>query len=223
MKSKNIKHFVFDFETLGTPPDGIVLELSAIVFDPSKPLNYTDLVNSGIKIKFGIKDQKTAGRIMTEGAKEFWKNQPKDLQKRILLPSDDDKTLKEGLTEFMSYLKDNGIDPWKSIGWCRGQSFDFPMLVSIIREVYGIEDTFEKEPIKFWNQRDTRTFISGATGDFGRTNIPLLISELPGFVHHDSIHDCAKDIIMIKKAMDLANGGEFDFDPNNEYLEASLK
>ena len=31
----------------------------------------------------------------------------------------------------MSY---DNIDPWKSQGWCRGMSFDFPILVDLIRD-----------------------------------------------------------------------------------------
>ncbi|AZV01102.1 exonuclease [Escherichia phage vB_EcoM_005] len=90
-------------------------------------------------------------------------------------------------------------------------AFDFPILVDLIRDAYRSEgvpeneiDTSKLEPVKFWNQRDIRTAIEAYSLTRGLSMCPLPNGTLKGFVAHDSIHDCAKDILMLKYAQRYA-------------------
>lgn len=219
-----MNHLYIDFETLGNPPDGIVLELSCIAFSFDEHTKFENLVDTGIKIRFDIDSQKKRGRIASKGAIDFWKKQDPELIKQMFKSDEPKSTIEEGIKIFNDYCSKHKIDPWKSTAWCRGQSFDFPMLVSLLSATYGIVDTFDVEPVKFWNQRDTRTFIAGITGDINKKNIPILKSEVPGFIAHDSIHDCAKDIIMIKKGIRMVAGEPIEWpEDESEYVESTLR
>lgn len=201
-----MKDFLIDFETLGSDPNSIVIDLSVIVFenDVNNIPSFTDLVNSGRRFKFSLRSQK-GSRSFTKSTVDWWKEQSQEARDN-LNPSPDDLTVEEGTTKFIEYLKENGINQWKSQGWCRGMSFDFPILKDMLQQTYNIQDTYDTEPCRFWNQRDIRTAIECYLDVRGTTKTPLHKDILKGFVHHDSIHDCAKDILMLLYAKAYAMG-----------------
>ena len=217
--------FVFDLETFGNQPDSAVIDLSVITFnsDPNVIESFEDLVNRGLRIKFDLASQK-GKRIFYKSTVEWWKGQSQEAKKN-LARSPQDVSINEGLDILKEYLDSQGIDFWKSQGYSRGMSFDFPILKHMItqRELdSGVKlediDTFKKEFIVFWNQNDTRTSIRKLLLDRDMTMCPIRKGVLNGFVLHDSIHDCAKDIIMLKTAERYALGleevpDEQDIDP----------
>lgn len=192
-----MKDFLIDFETLGKNPDSIVIDLSVIVFenDVNNIPTFEELVQKGQRFKFSISSQKES-RTFDQSTVDWWKEQS-EKAKENLKASPDDYTVKEGIVEFIKHLEDNGIKQGRSQGWCRGMSFDFPVLKSLLQEAFDIVDTDSVEPCKFWNQRDIRTAIECYLDVRGTTKTPLHKDILKGFVHHDSIHDCAKDILML--------------------------
>ena len=209
------KDFIIDWETFSNVPKSAVIDCAAVVFDPNPEVieTFDELVNRGIKLKFNLKAQKGV-RLFGASTIEWWKKQSAEARAN-LAPTDADVDHVEGTHSLLKFLKDNGVDAWKSFGWCRGQSFDFPILVDIIREGEirkGIEDkdidTFNLEPCKFWNQRDIRTAIESLLLTRGLSTTPLRKGILDGFIAHDSIHDCAKDILMLKYAQRYAMGLE---------------
>lgn len=210
-----IKDFIIDWETFGNVSRSAVIDVAAVVFDPNPEVveTFDELVQRGMKLKFNLKAQQGV-RLFGASTMKWWKSQSEEARKN-LLPSDEDIDHVEGLYKLLQFLKDNGVDPWKSFGWCRGQSFDFPILVDILREGEarkGIAekdiDTFGLEPCKFWNQRDIRTAIESLLLTRDLTTTPLRKGVLDGFIAHDSIHDCAKDILMLKYAQRYALGLE---------------
>lgn len=207
--------FIIDFETMGSGEKAAVIDLAVIAFDPNPEVveTFDELVSRGIKIKFDLKSQK-GHRLFTKSTIEWWKNQSPEARKNIA-PSDEDVSTIDGIAKFNDYINAHNIDPWKSQGWCRGMSFDFPILVDLIRDVQRLNgvsenelDTFKLEPCKFWNQRDIRTRIEALLLVRDMTTCPLPKGTLDGFVAHDSIHDCAKDILMMKYALRYAMGLE---------------
>ena len=81
--------------------------------------------------------------------------------------------------------------------YARGSSFDIGILRSIYYSLYG-EDYDVKMPFRYWRERDVRTFIEdmmSIRGDVDAYKVPVPSRLLAGFVKHNSIHDCAKDII----------------------------
>jgi hypothetical protein len=208
-----LKDFIIDWETFGNVSSSAVIDVAAVVFDPNPEVveTFDELVNRGMKLKFNLKAQK-GFRLFGASTIEWWKKQSAEARAN-LAPSDQDIDHVEGLYKLLQFLKDNGVDAWKSFGWCRGQSFDFPILVDILREGErrkGVADkdidTFGLEPCKFWNQRDIRTAIESLLLTRDLTTTPLRKGILDGFIAHDSIHDCAKDILMLKYAQRYALG-----------------
>lgn len=208
-----LRDFIIDYETFGNVSNTAVIDLAAVVFDPNPEVieTFDELVSRGMKLKFNLKAQKGV-RLFGASTIEWWKKQSAEARAN-LAPSSEDIDHVEGVYKLLAFLKENGVNAWDSFGWCRGQSFDFPILVDILREGErrkGIADkdidTFGLEPCKFWNQRDVRTAIESLLMTRGLTTTPLHKGVLDGFIAHDSIHDCAKDILMLKYAQRYALG-----------------
>lgn len=209
------KDIIIDFETFGNVSKAAVIDLAVIAFDPdpTKVETFEKIAQNGKRIKFKLAEQK-GKRLFGKSTVKWWKEQSAEARAN-LAPTEDDVTTLEGIQQFLEYCVENEVDPWKSQMWCRGMSFDFPILVDLIRDLQrgdGIPeediDTFNIEPVKFWNQRDIRTAIEAYSMVRGLTTTPLRKGDLDGFVAHDSIHDCAKDILMLKYAQRYALGLE---------------
>jgi hypothetical protein len=204
---------IIDFETLGSVSNAAVIDLAVIAFDtnPENVETFDELVARGKRIKFNLASQR-GKRLFSKSTLQWWKEQSAEARKN-LAPSEQDVTTLEGIKLFLDYCRENGVDQWKSLMWCRGMSFDFPILVDLIRDLYRDQDepeneivTEKLEPVKFWNQRDIRTAIEAYSLTRGLSMCPLPNGTLKGFVAHDSVHDCAKDILMLKYAQRYALG-----------------
>lgn len=205
--------FIIDYETFSSTSKSAVIDLALITFnpDPTKVETFKELVSRGQRIKFNLAEQ-SKKRLFSKATIAWWKSQSAEAKANIG-PSNKDVSTLEGTLLALEYLKNNKVDPWKSQGWCRGMSFDFPIFTDLIRDIKRSEgiseeniDTFDLEPIKFWNQRDVRTAIECYSMVRGLTTTPLPMGSLDGFIAHDSIHDCAKDILMLKYAQRYALG-----------------
>lgn len=210
--------FIIDFETLGNKPDSVVVDLSVLVFDPDPNVmqSLDELISNGCRFKLSISSQKGV-RTTNASTIKWWREQSAEARAN-LAPSEEDVTIEEATHAVLDFLKKSKVDQWKSQGWCRGMSFDFPIFVDMIRQTFGTVETEKYEPIKFWAQRDIRTAIEAYSLVRGMAMTPLRTGILDGFVHHDSIHDCAKDVIMLKMAQRYALGleeppAEEDIDP----------
>lgn len=218
-----MKDFIIDYESLGNAPRGATIDLSCIVFEFNyeNPPTFEELVKSGVRVKFCLQNQKNGApypREFDATTMNWWRNQSPEARAN-LAPSASDVDIKDGLNHILKHITDSGCDPWNCQGWARGMSFDFGILVDQIRQVYQTQETFALEPCKFWNQRDVRTFIEATLMKRGLTQCPLPIGTLNGFIAHDSIHDCAKDILMmlysVRYALGLQDAPTIDnTDPN---------
>ena len=204
---------VIDYETFATTSKAAAIDLSLIAYnsDPTVVQSLDELISKGLRVKFDLASQK-GDRLFSKSTLAWWKEQSAEARKN-LAPTADDKTVVEGIKIVLDWLREQGIDQWNSQMWCRGMSFDFPIFVDMIRELYRADgvpeneiDTFKLEPVKFWNQRDIRTAIEAYSMVRGMTTTPLPNGTLKGFVAHDSLHDCAKDILMLKYAQRYALG-----------------
>ena len=198
------KDFITDLETLGSRPDSIVVDISVVTFDPDPTVvqSFDELCKAGRRFKLSIAAQRGVRSTMATTI-AWWKEQSAEAKKN-LKASPDDLTVEEAIPQIIDYLKSQGVNPWKSLGWCRGMSFDFPIFVDMIRQTYKTDVTDDLEPVKFWAQRDIRTAIESLSLTRGMSMTPLQKGKLDGFVAHDSIHDCAKDVIMLKTAQRYA-------------------
>ncbi|QPI17972.1 exonuclease [Pectobacterium phage POP12] len=200
--------YVFDWETVGPAPKGIVVELSYTPFidQPDNVPSFLELVSRSRKYKFDIKAQKGT-RISDAGTIGWWKKQAPEAQ-AILKPLPDDLTISDGIGRFLTDLKADGIVFKESLEYCRGPEFDRSILVDVMRQIKGENDVFDMLPVPFWNCRDIRTAIENRLLTRGLVNTPLPLGTLEGFIKHNSIHDCAKDVLMLIYALRYAYGIE---------------
>lgn len=209
--------FVIDFETLGARSDAAVIDLAVVLFDPDPNVlpSFEDIVASGRRWKFDFAAQKAGERprCFDTFTIDWWKKQSPEARAN-LKPSANDIDPVDGIIEFVNYLRGK-VNPFNSIGYCRGQSFDFPIMVDLLTEARRREghpdnaiSTYDLEPVKFWMQRDIRTRIEALLMTRNLTTTPLPRGVLKGFIPHDSLHDCAKDVLMLKYAERYALGLE---------------
>lgn len=204
---------LFDFETVDVRPTAIVLDLAAVVFHESEVDSFKDLINSPermFRVKFDVRTQK--GRTVDQSTLEWWAKQSDDARE-VFNPSSIDVSIQEGIIAFRDFCKRSGVDPKNSLAYVRGASFDFSILANIMRTVFNAtEDDF---PVKFWLQRDVRTAISFAMLDPHLRKLPVPKGLFEGFVMHNSVHDCCKDVILLQHALGYGLGNievpdEFD-------------
>ena len=205
---QTIKDFMLDAETAGYAPDGAVVDMAVLTFvnDPHAPPTFKELCDSAIRVKFNLSDQKGT-RVFDKEVIDWWRTQDEEARKHLRV-SPEDVSIIEGVARIESFLKESGVDPWKSQGFCRGMSFDFPIMQNILQQVSGLRDTFKLDWCKFWNQRDTRTFIEATLMTRGMTECPLPKGTLTGFVKHNSVHDIARDCLMVIYSQRYALGLE---------------
>lgn len=196
------KVLIFDVETLGGAPHGIVASGAFLAVDFDADYTFDQLIEMAMLIKFDVKDQKTRGRLMTPDVMAWWKKQSKEAQDK-LKPSSLDVDMITGLKEIAQYCKQHGITK-NSFGFCRGQSFDFPLVV----DMFTTANMLEHWPIAFWRQRDTRTWIASALGkiDIDKVPLPASVFNPSHFIAHDPIHDIARDVLMMQYAQKYACG-----------------
>ncbi|MGL6229356.1 MAG: 3'-5' exoribonuclease domain-containing protein [Culicoidibacterales bacterium] len=203
--------FIIDYETLGDKPNSVVLDVAVVPFvnDPTNVPKFMDLVKSSFYAKFDLKSQIKAGRLIQDGVKEFWKNQS-DEARAVLKPSDIDVSVEEGHKEMLCFFTENEISYYKSQLWCRGTSFDIPLMVNCIDETFKLDQhsTRDLEPVSFGRYRDVRSAIEGMLLSRNMSTCPLPAGTLDGFIHHNSVHDCAKDVLMLLYAQRYAMGLE---------------
>lgn len=213
------KTLVFDYETLdNNPRTATAASLAAIVFNSSTLANaiidkdlspdqvYRGLVKTAFYTKFNTKMQVVDyDRTVSKLTLDWWSKQSPEARKQII-PRDDDVSLVEGHKSFLRYLAKTKFTK-HDLAFCRGQSFDFPILTHSLNQALSDGKNDEsKHPVYFWNQRDLRSYIAGAFMDAHNTKMPLPKSIQEHFVHHDPIHDCAKDAMTIIYIKMMANG-----------------
>lgn len=200
--------FVIDYETLGQDPDQspvLSVSVTPFTFDHTKKKSIKEIVDNEPQFfaKFKIDDQvKNHGRIIDKGTVDWWGSQSEDAKKKSLYPKDTDVNVSDAHLQLDEFVRKHCVP--KPIMFCRGQSFDFPFFAFIIRD-YKLGNL---KWFKFWNQRDSRSYIAGALTDPYQTNCPLPKGTLDEFVYHDPIWDNAKEIMQLQYVTWYARGDE---------------
>lgn len=198
-------HFILDYETIGQDIfSAPVVNCSYFVFDwdrftSDNPYTFNELVQSIKLAKFDLKWQAEHGYTFKAEDLDWWKEQGAEALKQ-LAPSADDITI----TLFCSNLYDyilaeakGGVKGW----WSRSNSFDPIFLARNFRDFSSREKLDFILP--YWLVRDTRTYIDTRFDFKLKKNafIPIDDKELweKHFVHHNSIHDLAADILRLQR------------------------
>jgi len=203
-----MKHCFIDCETLGQPVQNCaVIDFSFIVVDTEKFLSSNPYTTRDVslvkKFKLSVKDQvDNYGWMVYKDTVEFWQSLPNEARKNIV-PKKDDLTVKEFITQLVSYLNDSGkVDYW----WSRSNTFD-PVILARIFDAEGKHEMF-KQYFPHWKVRDIRTYID-AKLDFPKKNgfIPIDDEEhwAKVFVEHDSAWDVLADVLRMQKIVRIEN------------------
>jgi hypothetical protein len=198
------KAILFDWETLGNKPTSVVLDLAAVVFNLDGDDVFEDLIvdpDRTFRAKFDVTEQLSIWKRTTDKSTiAWWKQQGEDAQKVLKPDSRLDVSLEEGMTKFKDFANRHKITNSKeTLGYVRGQSFDFPILANVVQSIWPDFD-YTMFPVAFWNQRDTRTALAHDLCTPMNTKCPLPEGIFKEFVAHNSIHDCARDVISLQRA-----------------------
>lgn len=200
--------FIIDYETLSARPDCVILDVAVIPFvnDFQNLPTFNELIESGLNIKLKISSQRAIGRSVCSSTLDFWKKQD-NAAKVILKPTPHDVELYESHDKIKEFLYERGVMYNKSQGWCRG-FFDFPIFADVMSKQFETTHSQPHEIIAQGKMREIRTVIEAHLGVRGKTVCPLPKGTLPNFIHHNSLHDCAKDVLMLLYAQRYAYGIE---------------
>lgn len=203
------KILMFDFETLDSKPSAVVLALAGVVFDFENHDTFQDLIKSRDRLfysKISVGDQ--VGRTISQPTLDWWAKQSPEA-KEILKPLEDDDSVSDCLGMFKQFCDSHGIGKY-SQGFVRGQSFDFPIMRSLVEQYCPEYETNGPGnwPVSFWNQNDTRTALRYMFCSPSLRNIPVPKGTFDGFIQHNPIHDICKDVILLQTAFRYATGTE---------------
>lgn len=197
--------FMHDFETMDKTPTSVVLNYAFIPFERNTLKTFQEYVKDAVFWKFDTQSQILDNRTISTDTLDWWDQQDSEVKRAAFEPLDTDVDLDKFIVEFGEMYQSSGLDNW-SLGYCRGQSFDFPILADILRKHSSFDPTFY--PCAFWNQMDVRSYIKGLLLSKKGSKVPLPLGSLDGFKVHDPIDDCARAILQIKYAELYAQGIE---------------
>lgn len=199
----------FDFETLSQTPDSVVLDLAAVIYDIDGTDSFVDLVSDKTRtfhVKFEVEHQIKDKRKLDRDTLDWWMRQTDSVQS-ILKPSSDDVAVRDAILAFEKFLEANQFLPRMHNAYCRGQSFDFPIMDSLMR-MYAQDLNYKAGcfPCNFWEQGDIRTALRFMLCRPDLRTFPIKKSALDGFEKHNSIHDVCKDAILMQTVYKYAMG-----------------
>jgi len=170
-KKLNPPSVMIDIETQGTKPGSIITQISAVEFCP-----WTYKPSLSFNIHIDEESCKQAGLTADCDTLIWLRENQLDTKPESTTP------LPEALKLFAGFL--NLIEPSKY--WCRGTSFDFPLLDAAYRACPDIAPP----KWKYWQQYDLRTIWNTA---YPKTR--------PSSAAHDALDDCHEQIKQLKKAI----------------------
>lgn len=200
---KPVYDILIDYEGFDTTPEAAVIELGAVVFehDFTKVPDYNELVKNSFRCKFEIKSQK-GKRSINKATVQWWSEQSKEA-KEILIPSIHDVSVEEGHKLFIEWVEKETKYDGRSHFYCRGNNYDIPLMADCFRYA-GLRHAIID---RFWKFRDVRTRIEALMLQRDMCKVPIKRDAMPGFIHHNGVHDCAKDVMMLimaaRYALDL--------------------
>lgn len=144
-----MNHVMIDLETLGTAPGAPILSIGAVKFDP-----VTGEIGQEFHAAITLQSCVLAGMAIEEGTLTWWMH-PDRAAARTVQASMSAVPLPLVLEEFAHWLThdDQEVTTLQPIIWCKGGSFDFPILGAAYR--LASQDI----PWKFWNERCCRTLL----------------------------------------------------------------
>lgn len=175
-----MKHVMLDLETLGTGSNAVIVSISAVVFDPFKPLEiYESTFHKGLNI---LEQLVTQGVEIDLDTIRWWQQQD-DEAKRILIETQT-YSVAYVLNEFNKFLEDLK-SPDLSL-WGNGATFD----CVILRNLYKRHN--HKFILPYYADKDVRTI----TQLVDYSQVLERSGEFNG-VKHYGIDDCKHQVKLV--------------------------
>ncbi|EES1597470.1 3'-5' exoribonuclease [Escherichia coli] len=148
-----MNHLMIDTETLGSGPDAVIFAIGAVFFEP-----FTGKLGKQFEQFIDPVDSERNGGTVNAATTVWWAGQ--SVEARACLRNAKGTEL-AAVTEFLAFISRNMHDesPGNSLTiWCKGASFDFPILKSAITRTAGEKSI----PWCYWNERCMRPLIAMA-------------------------------------------------------------
>ncbi|HAX1979531.1 TPA: 3'-5' exoribonuclease [Escherichia coli] len=148
-----MNHLMIDTETLGTGPDAVIFAIGAVFFDP-----FTGKLGKQFEKYIDPVDSERNGGTVNASTALWWAGESAEARACLL---NAEGTELAAVTEFLAFISRNMQD--ETLGkaltvWCKGASFDFPILRSAIKRTAGEKSI----PWRYWNERCMRPLIDMA-------------------------------------------------------------
>ena len=185
---------VLDLETLGSVNNSVILSVGMVAVDSTKDYTFDELIKDGYYAKLDVKSQVDAGRKIHKDTLQWWSEQGEAAQ-HILKPSPKDMHWSKLREDMISWLTDQGVDTHKVKVYSRGSHFDFGLLHDLFRITEGVSQ--DDLPWRYWNIHDSKTVVFTLLG----RDVWDMGVEPEGFIHHDCLHDAAREYLTIQSAL----------------------
>lgn len=182
---------VLDTETLGSRDDSVILSLGLTVsrYDDNK--TFDELVNEGLYLKFDIKEQLTRGRITQDRVVKWWYGQD-SAARSVLIPQVTDSSLYALPSYLEEFFTLKGLS-MRGVDWYDRKSFDMSKLQYLYEQELGRDAPWD--PMQEFE-------ISTALRYLGMDRYGgVRVSDIPGAVYHNALHDAAVDHLRIFKGL----------------------
>jgi hypothetical protein len=187
---------VVDLETLAADGAAPILSLGLTVgrYDDTTQ-TFESLVENGLYLKFNLKEQLQKGRKPSERVVKWWYDQSVEARK-VLSPSPDNEV---SLYDIKSYLTNffnaKGLDI-KKVDFYDRNCFDLSKLQYLVEEDL-------KEDV-FWNYHQTFDIPTAFRFMGFDRYASIRVSDFPGAVYHNALHDAAVDHMRLYKCLHSA-------------------
>jgi hypothetical protein len=199
-------HALIDFETLGSATSGKLAYVAFGLFDMSQ-LQTIEEVQScvhGVKLDWTHEEQNSYD--VDEGTLQFWKKQPIEIRKAMLMDPETGFSISEFLDQFEDALFAEGFKETDPL-WARGTDFD----ITILHRLY--KDLNRTPPFPYHRVRDVRTFLDAVnvlddvqSKDTYFQGKIIHLNEVKS--NHDATFDVANDIHNLQLAFQALKGSK---------------
>lgn len=181
-----------DLETLGVGSDAVILSLGLVVsrYDEAN-LTFDHLKETGLSLKFDIKEQLARGRKTSKRVVAWWYEQD-SAAKNILAPKPDDISLYDLDSCLQSYFKRIEV-PINKVDMYDRNCFDLSKLQYLYEEELNSD-----VPWDYNHTFDIPTALRFLGSDrYGGVHV----SDFPGAIYHRAIDDAAVDHMRMLKVI----------------------
>lgn len=163
-----------DIETYGKKAGCVILSIGAVTFKVDGKSHIHEFYRN-----ICINDSLIKGFKVDQDTFNWWAGQPAEARKQF---SVDPEPIEKVFKDFVKWFNDCKGEKV----WCQGTAFDIP----ILSEAFFMLKI--KEPWKFWNVRDTRTYYDAKGYN------PLLITRQG--TYHNALDDAAHQVRCVQGA-----------------------